>query len=542
VGRLGAAVALVLALVAAPASASVPALSLCGNVGPPTSTIGHVIVVMLENQSFPAVIGAKSKAPYENGTLAAQCGVASEMFGATHTSAANYLAMTAGTFPPSTVRGCGSVAACSSASDNLFRQLDYSTGGWRAYEEAMPSSCYGGSAPGYKIGHNPALFYSLAGCGRFDVGVPDLTAQSGALWNDLANQSLPSFSFVTPSLSDDGEGKGSLAAADSWLHRFLSTVQQSASYQSGSTVVIVTYDEGTGSDATKGEDCTNQAKDLAGLQPSCHVAAFVVYPWASGTDPTFFDHYSVTRTVEELFGLPLLAGAATVPSLLGHFGLDLPAGSPGPGSSISFVGSAATAGNSTTESVRVPAAAAAGDGLLLVATGANPAPQNAPPGWTLVQQAGSTMMSSSVWQRVAAAGDAGSTVTVSFGGNRTKGSLQLAVYSGTSPAGPVLGAAVPGTGVTVATSFVAPATVAPAPNAWLVGYWAARSSLATAWTVPAGQRAKGSATGSGGGHVTSVLADSDGLSPAGPAGPFTARTNQPASAYIAWTIVLAPSQ
>jgi PKD repeat protein len=50
----------------------------------------------------------------------------------------------------------------------------------------------------------------------------------------------------------------------------------------------------------------------------------MVYPWASGKDATFFDQYSVTRTVEELFGPPLLAGAATTPSLIGHFGLALP--------------------------------------------------------------------------------------------------------------------------------------------------------------------------------------------------------------------------
>jgi phospholipase C len=309
------------ALVSQPASATPVPLTLCGNPGPATSPIQHVMLVVMENQSFGAVVGPKSKAPYQSGTLAVQCGLATSMFGATHTSAANYLALTAGTFPRSTVGGCGTVKACSSTSDNLFRQLEYAAGTWKAYEESMPSPCFGAGAPAYKIGHNPALFYHLASCSRFDLPVPDLTAQSGALWEDLANQSLPSLSWVTPNLNDDGEGPTALAGADAWLQRFLATVASSASYQSGSLLVLVTYDEGTGPDATRGEDCTNQLSDLAGLQPSCHIPAFVVYPWASGADTTFFDHYSVTRTVEEVLGLPLLAGAATSTSLLGHFGL-----------------------------------------------------------------------------------------------------------------------------------------------------------------------------------------------------------------------------
>ena len=308
-------------VVAQPASATAVPLALCANPGPPTSPIQHVMIVMLENQSFPAVVGPKSKAPYENGTLAVQCGLATTMFGVTHTSAANYLATTAGTFPASTVGGCGTVKACSSTSDNLFRQLSYAPGSWRAYEESMPSPCFGAGAPGYKIGHNPALFYHLAACSRSDMAVPDLTAQSGALWEDLSSQTMPSLAWVTPNLTDDGEGPQTVAAADAWLQRFLTTVAATPAYQSGSLLVVVTYDEGTGPDSKRGEDCTNQAADVAGLQGSCHIAAFVVYPWASGADPTFFDHYSLTRTVEEIFGLPLLAGAATATSLLGHFGL-----------------------------------------------------------------------------------------------------------------------------------------------------------------------------------------------------------------------------
>ena len=754
---------------------SSPTLALCGNAGSPTSPVQHVMVVMLENQSYPAVVGPGTKAPYQSGTLATRCGLASQMYGVTHTSAANYLAMTAGTYPPKTVGGCFDVAACSSTSPNLFRQLETSGAGWKAYQESMPSSCYPSGAPAYKIGHNPALFYGLASCSRLDVGVPDLTAQSGALWTDLSNQTLPAFSFVTPNLNNDGEGTAGLAGADTWLQKFLGTVQQSPAYQSGSTAIVVTYDEGTGSDSYKGEDCTNQALDLAGSQGSCHVASFVVYPWASGTDSTFFDHYSVTRTVEELFGLPLLARAATAPSLIGHFGLALPSptasftpsctylgctfdssgssppwssqtsyhwdfgdGTAGDGGSpshtyagagtypvtltvtnavgatgssthpvtvapappvttasftpsctllactfdgsastapggvasyawdfgdadtgtgvtpaetfpspgmypvtltvtgdlgdvasttvqvavappptaaftascsalacavdgtsstssspltyawdfgdgttdesgatppahtyaaagsypvtltvvdafsassttthtvsvapITFAGQAATTANATTETVTVPSNVTAGNGLLLIATSTVATPQSAPAGWTLVQTASSTLMYGSVWERVAAPGDAGAKVTVTFGKTITKGALQLVAYSGTSAAGPVLGSAAR-TGVASTSSFRTPAASVPSAGVWVLSYWAARSTNATGWTLPAGQVVRSTANGSGGAHVNAAVGDAGLPTPPGSAGGLTATTDKTAGADLAWTILLAP--
>ena len=64
---------------------------------------------------------------------------------------------------------------------------------------------------------------------------------------------------------------------------------------------------------------------MSAHQDSCRIPLFVVYPLSpTGTaDPTFFDHYSLTKAVEELFGLPLLTHAADpqTTSLRGHFGI-----------------------------------------------------------------------------------------------------------------------------------------------------------------------------------------------------------------------------
>lgn len=311
-------------------------LSLCGNPGPAPVNISHVIVVMLENASYRQVVGSPN-APYET-SLAGQCGVASADFAATHSSAANYLAMSAGEFPASSPPGCGSVSHCADSSDNLYHQLTVAGRTWTAFMEAMPTACDPSSGGAYKIGHNPVLFYQdvpAATCQAADIGVSDLTAQYGAFFDDLQGQSLPALSWVTPDLTNDGEGPWSAAqneqAADAWLQAFMANIQQSPSYLAGNTLVLVTYDEGTGSDRVNGEDCTNKSLDLpvtggvSAHQDSCHVALFVVYPYtAAGTvDPTFFDHYSVTKTVEDLFSLPYLAhaGDAQTTSLVGHFGI-----------------------------------------------------------------------------------------------------------------------------------------------------------------------------------------------------------------------------
>jgi phospholipase C len=292
---------------------------------------------MMENHSYDQVVGA-SAAPYET-HLATSCGNATAMFAATHTSAANYLAISAGEFPASSPKGCGSVASCADSSDNLYKQLDADRLSWTAYAEGMSTACSGATAGSYKIGHNPPIFYRdipSAECRDKDLPVSQLTDESGRLWAALQNQTLPALTWVTPSKTHDGEGSNNpttaLAEADTWLAGFLPPIVGSPSYQAGNTLVLITYDEGAAGDARPGEACTNKALDLpvtggrSAHQDSCHVPLFVVYPYtpAGVADGTFFDHYSLTKTVEDLFHLPHIAHAndAQTTSLVGHFGIN----------------------------------------------------------------------------------------------------------------------------------------------------------------------------------------------------------------------------
>jgi hypothetical protein len=298
------------------------ALALCNNPGS-TPGIQHVIVVMLENESQTQVVGNATDAPYINSTITKQCGYATNMYGATHWSAANYLALSAGQYPAESPAGCGYITACDSAADNLFRQTETNGLSWKAYEEAMPSACATSSSGTYSIGHNPPLFYNnlATTCAKYDVPVPDLTAAQGTFWNDLQNRTLPSFSFVTPNNINNGHDDGAgVPAIDDFLSDFVPLVQSSNSYQDGTTAMFITFDEGSG--GSKGQDCTDRALDMAGNQDSCHIPFFVISPFTpAGPVTSFFDHYSVTRTTEELLGLPLLAGAQAAPSMVDAFGL-----------------------------------------------------------------------------------------------------------------------------------------------------------------------------------------------------------------------------
>ena len=94
-----------------------------------------------------------SAAPYEN-ELDSDCGNATQAYGATHSSAANYLAISAGQYPAASPRGCG-YAACASSEPDIYQQLDSAGLTWKAYEESMPAACDKSSASLYKIGHNP---------------------------------------------------------------------------------------------------------------------------------------------------------------------------------------------------------------------------------------------------------------------------------------------------------------------------------------------------------------------------------------------------
>jgi hypothetical protein len=261
----------------------------------------------MENHSFGDIIGNTAQAPYIN-ALAGECGLATNYHNVSHPSLPNYIALTSGLsgrqlklFNPD----CSPSKKCSTSAPSIFGEGE----AWKAYEESMPSNCAPSNSGEYAVRHDPPPYYTtLTGCTSFDVPYTQLAT-------DLASNSLPAFSFITPNLIDDMHD-GTIADGDTWLASNLPAILNSPEYASGSTAVFVTWDEGTG--GKTGEDCATNTTDL-----SCLVATIVISPStpAGSTSATLFNHYSLLGTAEQLLGLPALGAASSASTMTSAFNL-----------------------------------------------------------------------------------------------------------------------------------------------------------------------------------------------------------------------------
>jgi hypothetical protein len=245
-----------------------------------------VVWIVMENHGYTAATSSSS-APYTVG-LAGRCGLATSFKAETHPSLPNYIAMTSGS-----TQGITDDAGPTShriGAPSIFSQT---AGNWRALQESMPSNCLLSNSGLYAVRHNPAVYYTgiASQCAARDVplrATPDLSA---------------AFTFVTPNLCNDTHSCP-VSTGDAWLSAFLPKVFSSAAYQSGTTVVFLTWDEDDGGSGN-------------------HIATLVMAPQVPvGTRvSTSFTHYSMLRTTEELLGYPLLGSASSAASMRAPFGL-----------------------------------------------------------------------------------------------------------------------------------------------------------------------------------------------------------------------------
>jgi phosphatidylinositol-3-phosphatase len=280
----------------------------CGTEAKP-ATIKHVIFIFLENHSYGAILGS-SAAPYFN-TLAKDCGIATNYHNITHPSLPNYIAATSGLSLTSLhkfISDCSPSGSCDTSVQSIFGQGE----SWRSYEETMPSGCDHANSGNYAVRHNPAAYYTaLHACSGDDVPYWHLAS-------DLAHNALPAFSFITPNLIDDMHN-GTVADGNSWMSKNLPAILNSAEYKNGSTVIFITFDEGSdvGSYAD-GENCATNTSDT-----SCHLPTFVISPSVKvgARNGTLFNHYSLLGTAEQLLHLSKLGLAAKYPTMVSAFNL-----------------------------------------------------------------------------------------------------------------------------------------------------------------------------------------------------------------------------
>lgn len=208
-------------------------------------------------------------------------------------------------------------------------------------------------------------------------------------------------------------------------------------------------------------------------------------------------------------------------------------------STVTYAGSAATQANSAAPAVTAPASVAAGDRLLLALTlNASTRVVGEPTGaggWTVLDTVTSGSSQTRLWTRVATAADAGTRVVVPLDG-AAKHTLTLAAYAGTRGQTPAVATLAESQ---VRAAHTTPEVQAPA-GAWLVSYWADKSSATSGFALPDTVTGRQALCSAGTGHVCSAWADSAGPVPTGAAGGLTATADATSGTATTASVVLRP--
>jgi hypothetical protein len=293
--------------------------------------VSRVFVYVMENTSFNDVVG-NPDAPFLNG-LVRRGALATNYTATSHFSLGNYVAMTSGRLPNlATTTDCQvyGTPLCLQDVPHLGDQLEAAGRTWRGYFDSMPKPCTRSpensiekSGSGYSPRHNPFVYYRSVvddpkRCAKHVVTLNDL-------WRDQARGTVPNYSFVVPDTCHDGhdsgppcEEGGGIKEADSFARRTIPRILNDRSFREGGLLVL-TFDEGGVAD-----DDTPVSVESGGLDFGGRIYTLLLSPnVAPGTtlaDP--YDHYSLLKTVEDVFCLPYLGEAARpgVRSMVGALG------------------------------------------------------------------------------------------------------------------------------------------------------------------------------------------------------------------------------
>jgi phospholipase C len=253
----------------------------------------HVFIIVMENEAYEQIIGNTSSAPYIN-SLAQQYGLATNYYGILHPSLPNYVALTGG----DTFGITNDCTGCFVDAPNIVDQLEAAGKTWKAYMESMPGPCFvGDSGRLYRQKHNPFIYFddirlNPARCGNI---VPFTQFDA-----DLRAGTLPDYVWITPNMCNDIHDC-SLKVGDTWLQTWVSSILASPAWQQNG-VLFLTFDESRGRDDS---GCCQYA--MGG-----HILTLVISPLGKPAyqSTVAYDHYSLLRTIEQSWGLPLLGKAS----------------------------------------------------------------------------------------------------------------------------------------------------------------------------------------------------------------------------------------
>ncbi len=251
--------------------------------GTPTPAIQHVFVVVMENHSYTQVWNTGST-PYIT-SLGNTYARATNYHAITHPSLPNYLDLYAGS-NYSITTDCAPSASCHIDAVNLADNLEAHGLTWRTYQESMPAPCYLKSSGTYAPKHNPFIYFDdiRNNAARCNAGVVPYTQ----LASDLGSAATtPNYVFITPNLCNDMHDC-SVRTGDTWLSNHLPPILNSPACTVDRCLLILTWDE----------DNHSQGNQVL------TIFAGSAAKTGGATSAVSYTHFSLLRTVEDLFGLP----------------------------------------------------------------------------------------------------------------------------------------------------------------------------------------------------------------------------------------------
>ncbi|APA12491.1 hypothetical protein SS1G_03900 [Sclerotinia sclerotiorum 1980 UF-70] len=225
--------------------------------------------------------------------LAAQGITLTNYWGVTHPSQPNYCAVVGGdTFGMDADEFLQIPANISTVVD----LLDTKGISWGEYQEDIPYAGFEGwnfSATDpfqqdYVRKHNPLVMFDSVTSNATRLS---LIKSFKLFEEDLANKTLPQWSFITPNMTNNGHDTNDTVAGN-WSRMFLEPLLAN-DYFMNDTLVVLTWDENNEDD----EENKMFAILLGGAIPPA---------FKNTTDNTFYNHYSMLSTIELNWGLPSL--------------------------------------------------------------------------------------------------------------------------------------------------------------------------------------------------------------------------------------------
>jgi phosphatidylinositol-3-phosphatase len=297
----------------------------------------HVFVIAMGPAGFEETFGESSHSPYLKEELAAQGELLLDYYAVAGSEPANQIALLSGQGPtPATAAGCptrgdvlpgtenaegqveGDGCVYPAPTETVMSQLTEAGLSWKTYREGE-AGC-----PNPPLdASNPFLYFHAVidspECAEAVVGLPQLTTDL-----DAPLEKFPTLAYISPAPA---------TPADEFLELVVPQIKDSLAYKDGGIVAITsTQAPQDGENPDTSSCCISPAYPNLPAQPAETAATGPVKPTGGGgrvglllispfvepgtTSETYFNHFSLLATIEELFGLEKL-GYAAEPAITG---------------------------------------------------------------------------------------------------------------------------------------------------------------------------------------------------------------------------------